>query len=231
MGGVPMTLKKAIQAIEKHGVLLVFTIDNRPEPLSLWKVFYPRTKMRWEWTDDGDEKVAALWQLRGELSGSGKVVYSKWYRGRATFFSRAFFENWLGAMRPEAGERRLPEVSRQILESLRLDSPQSPKRLSSDLGLTGKDLESTYQRGLKYLWDRFWVVGFGEIEDSSFPSLAVGATEVIFDEVWRKAHQRSQTECLDRAEAFLSQESAFWKYFLKLWAMENRNFFKKDEKN
>src|SRR4051812_35309378 len=87
-----MQKKSAISAIERQGILLVYPIKNASDPPSLWGVAHPRKKMRWEWDDSGDDSVADLWHLRMELSTSRKVIYTKWYKGRATFFSLPVFQ-------------------------------------------------------------------------------------------------------------------------------------------
>ena len=78
-----MKKRSAITAVRKAGALLVFPMDNRKEPASLWSAFYPKEPMRWEWDESGDDRVAKLWRLRAELSTSREVVYSKWFRGAA----------------------------------------------------------------------------------------------------------------------------------------------------
>src|SRR5580700_7343374 len=95
-----MTSPSAIAAINRAGALLVFPMDNRKEPSSIWSHFYPRTPMRWDWDESGDNRVADLWHLRSELSTTGKVIYTKWFRGRATYFSRALFTHLLRALNP-----------------------------------------------------------------------------------------------------------------------------------
>lgn len=79
--------KKAIDTINQQGILLTFPIDNKKEPNSLWAQFYPKKKMIWKWDETGDNKVGEMWMLMKKLSDCKEVVYSKWYRGRATFFS------------------------------------------------------------------------------------------------------------------------------------------------
>ena len=51
-------LARAIRIVEKIGICLVFPIENRADPPSLWAALHPNEKMRWEWTDDGDNRVA-----------------------------------------------------------------------------------------------------------------------------------------------------------------------------
>jgi hypothetical protein len=58
----------AISHINTHGALLVFPINNRELPNSLWTEFFPKTKMVWEWNEDSDYKVADTWQLMKTLS-------------------------------------------------------------------------------------------------------------------------------------------------------------------
>jgi len=87
-----MTLESAVEAINRHGVLLTFPIDNQSDPPALWSVFYPRSQMRWEWEANADNRVPKLWHLKTELSASRQVVYTKRYKGRATFFSKTLFK-------------------------------------------------------------------------------------------------------------------------------------------
>jgi hypothetical protein len=158
---------KAIQAIEKNGILLVYPIDNRPTPLSLWSELYPRTKMRWEWDQDGDDRVASLWHLRAQLSESRLVIYSKWYQNRATFFSRSLFAA-LYCLSRKSKPSKWTRESSEILETLKMDSPLSTKQIKEAVSLQGKLLESTYEKAMKPLWQHFDIVAFGEIEIAVF---------------------------------------------------------------
>ncbi len=68
-----MKTKLAIKKINERGVLLVFPINNKPEPNSLWKEFHPKKKMIWEWDTGGDASVGDLWLLMKHLSDCGEV--------------------------------------------------------------------------------------------------------------------------------------------------------------
>lgn len=220
-----MNARKAVAALARSGVLLVYPLDNRPEPPSLWSSFYPRTPMRWEWDDDGDDRVATLWHLRAELSGSGKVIYAKWFRGRATFFSREIFAAFLRLLRdggrpaPEGGrfatERArlagLSEDAQRILSALELDSPLSTKQLKAAVDLRGREYESRYERALKELWSRLLIVGYGEVDDGAFPSLAIGATHILFEDLWNEAAELTRDEAWERVSARLPENSLFLK--------------------
>jgi hypothetical protein len=209
-----MNQRAAIQHINKQGILLVFPIDNRKAPLSLWSQFFPRTKMRWEWTDDGDDKVAKLWHLMKKLSCGRQVVYSKWYKGRATYFSREVFcallselqrtPNFLTGLSPQAFE---------ILEILQGDSPLSTKELKAHTGLQGKLNEPTYNRAMKQLFSRFLIVAFGEVDDGSFPSLAVGATKLLYEDLWQGALALSKSRAQSIIDQALPPDSDFRKFF------------------
>ncbi len=126
-----VTRKKAIQAINKQGALLVYPLANRKEPLSIWSELYPRVKMRWEWDEDADNRVAELWYLREELSRSREVVYAKWFQGRATFFSREVFVKLLSLFRTSEGADFLPRDSQNILEFLSMIRRFRPNRSSA----------------------------------------------------------------------------------------------------
>jgi hypothetical protein len=214
-------LQKALSLIEKHGALLVFPINNRELPNSLWAEFYPRTPMVWDWNEDGDYKVAGLWQLMKQLSDCREVVYSKWYQGRATFFSRDLF----AALLCLAGTARIPrhelsETARVLFEVLENNSPLSTKELKALTDLQGKHNEGAYSRGMKELFTRFLIVGFGEVEDGAFPSLAVGATELLFEDLWREGAEMSQKKARSVIDGLMPAGSHFRKFLEKTTRLE-----------
>lgn len=204
---------KAIDAINRHGALLVYPIKNKKEPRSLWSALFPRSEMVWAWDEGADNKVGQLWHLREELSRSGQVVYAKWYQGRATFFSKEVFVALLAWLKPQ---RPLSSNSRNILEVLEQDSPISTKEIKAAVDLQGRSLEGLYNKAMKELWNHLLILGYGEVEDSSFPSLAVGATKLVFEDLWREAQKWSPED----AQAFLMEklgpQNSFFKYAKKL---------------
>lgn len=204
---------KAIQAIDKHGALLVYPIKNKAEPLSLWSTLYPRTEMVWAWDDEADNKVALLWHLREQLSTSEKVVYAKWYQGRATFFSKEVFTALMTLLAPQ---KKLSQNARHILEVLEQDSPISTKQIKQAVDLQGRSFEGFYNKAMKELWDHMLIVAFGEVQDSSFPSLAVGSTKLIFEELWRKSKELSPDEAQAILDKSLSRDNPFINYAKKL---------------
>ena len=211
-----MKKKDAVAAINRHGILLVYPIRNAPEPASLWSAAYPRSPMRWEWDDSGDDRVANLWHLREELSRSKQVVYAKWFQGRATFFSRRVFT----ALRTHYLQhpRALSREARELLELLRESSPQSTKQLKRGTGLVGRALESTYERALRELWRELLVVGFGEIDEGAFPSLAVGATSLLFEDLEDEARASSPEEAAATLNALWPRAPKFAAFFRRLEA-------------
>lgn len=208
---------RAVAHVEKAGIMLVFAVNNRPKPASLWAALHPRTKMRWEWDQEGDFKVADLWHLRSELAASRKVVYAKWYRGRATLFSREVFTAMLAelmALRPS--EQGLSREARTILELLEESSPQSTKQLRVASDLQGRYLESAWTHAMKALWSRMLVVGVGEVDDGAFPSLAVGATKLMFEETWiaaRDRTERARVRDREKLDAIFAREPLFARVF------------------
>jgi hypothetical protein len=207
---------KAIQAIQKRGALLVYPLNNRKEPLSIWSELYPRSKMRWEWDADGDNRVATLWYLREELSRSRQVVYVKWFQGRATFFAREVFVHLLAYLESARVAPHLGPESRNILEVLLSDSPLSTKQLKAAAELEGRLLEPTYNRTMKPLWQYLLLVGFGEFDDSSFPSLGIGATETLFEELWAEATNLVANDAEMWLEKRWEKENPFFKFARKL---------------
>lgn len=212
-----MNEKAAIQAINGAGVLLVFPIDNRKEPASIWSHFFPRKKMRWEWDESGDHAVSDLWHLRAELSTTRKVVYLKWYRGRATYFSKPVFTAMLRALNPggEARESLSPQA-RRILSILEGESPVSTKELKRMADLKGKANERIYEKAMQELWSRLLIVAFGEVEEGAFPSLAVGSTRVLFEDLWSGAFAMQVPEAEKFLAGNLGDENLFYRHYLKL---------------
>jgi len=178
-----LRVEKARAIVERLGIALVYPIPNRPELPSLWGEMFPRTKMVWSWDADADPRVAQIWHVRERLARTHDVAYAKWFRGRATFFSLPVFHALLGRFR--AVRTPLPRESEAILELLRERSPMSTKAIRGAADLQGKAREALFQHAMKELWRRLLVVGMGEVEDGAFPSLSVGATELVFEDVWR----------------------------------------------
>lgn len=217
-----MTVASALKFMKKRGMLLVFPQENRKEPASLWYEFFPRTKMRWEWDESGDNRVGELWMLRERLSLSRKVVYSKWFRQRATLIAIDLFPALLKLANPDFPDTRgLSFAAREILDLLDEDSPLSTKQLKKMTGLQGRASEAAYMRALKELWDRFLIVAYGEVDEGAFPSLAIGSTRVIFEDLWTEANEMSVEEAEAILEKRLPNGTSFKKYWLTLkkkWA-------------
>lgn len=204
--------EKAVAAINKHGVLLVFPLKNERDPLSLWHALYPRSTMRWDWAETADDRVVDLWHLRTELSESRDVVYGKWFRGRATFFSRDVFTALLKVlgttdMTPGSLSGEAAALYSQLLD----DSPQTSRTLRRACELEGREYESAFNRGMKPLWSRLLAVGFGEIDEGSFPSLAIGATKLLFEELWDGAIALDEEEAERVVDSYLPKGSAYRK--------------------
>jgi hypothetical protein len=200
---------KVVAAIEKLGALLVYPLANRQDIPSIWSVLYPRSEMRWAWDADADPRVSSVWILREQIARSRKVVYSKWYRGRAVFFSQALFSAMLSAKRPWQMERS--REASELLQVLEDDSPQSSKDLRRNAGLRGKESERVWTRATKELWEQLAIVGTGEVPDGAFPSLEIGATRWIFEDLWEEAQRRPPDEALLQAQ--LPADSAFGKFW------------------
>tara|TARA_B110001454_G_scaffold219194_1_gene251324 strand:- start:82014 stop:82712 length:699 start_codon:yes stop_codon:yes gene_type:complete len=204
----------AIKAVDKNGALLVFPHNNKPTPKSIWSEFYPRTKLKWEWDDHGDQKVFKMWQLMKELSTNKDVVYSKWLGGRATFFSRDLFVAMLALYKNTGGLTfKLSAEAKALLSELESDSPLSTRDLKKLTGLQGKDNESAYSRGMKELFARLLIVGFGEVEDGAFPSLAVGATRHIYEDLWLESGELDVKIAQKRVDQWIPKGTEFRKYF------------------
>ena len=170
--------------------------------------------MQWSWDADADPRVSALWRLRAEIAHERQVVYGKWFRGRATFFSKALFTAMLAAFAP--WDRTHTAETHELLALLEEDSPQSSKRLRALSGLRGREGERTWTRALNTLWSELAIVGTGEVDDGAFPSLEIGATRWIFEDLWEEARRRDPTHAKAEVEAKLPPNNAFGKHFRKL---------------
>lgn len=209
--------RKAVTAINKKGVLLVFPIKNRKDVPSLWQEFYPRSPMRWEWDEDADGRIPKLWVLMKELSETGDVVYAKWFQGRATFFSRKVFTALL--KRVQESETALtspPFEASELMEILEDDSPLSTKELKALADLQGRDNAGRYNRALNWLFARLQIVGFGEADDGAFPSLVVGATKLIYEDLWLESQRMSSEEAREIVDAHLPKGEPFRKFLDKI---------------
>lgn len=202
---------KARSAIEEHGALLVYPIANRKAPRSLWSVLYPRSAMYWAWDESADDRVVGLWHLRERLARSRKVVYVKWFRGRAVFFSRELFVSMLAAVAPW---NVVPSLdAREILGLLEESSPQSTKTVRREAGLRGKQGERVWQRSLNELWAALLIVGTGEVDDGAFPSLEIGATRLVFEDLWDEATAANREDALAQISKKFSTEPTFLAHF------------------
>lgn len=210
-------IEKCIHKINQHHALLVFPLKNRAEPLSLWKCLYPRIEMKWAWDENADNRVAKLWLLREELSRSHKVIYSKWFQNRATLFSKELFIQLLAySQTPVKDKALLSREARRVLDALEMDSPLSTKQLKEITELQGRRLEPLYNKVMKELWSKLWIVAFGEFDDSSFPSLGIGSTQVLFEDEWREAKNISKTKAEKNIHLLLKEAPVFEKQIFKV---------------
>jgi hypothetical protein len=205
------TESKALAAIREHGALLVYPIANRKAPRSLWSALYPRSEMYWAWDETADDRVVGLWHLRERLAHGRKVVYVKWFRGRAAFFSRELFVDMLAATAP--WNESASFEAREILDVLEENSPRSTKDVRREAGLRGKQGERVWQRCLKELWEGLFIVGTGEVDDGAFPSLEIGATRLIFEDLWDQAALEDREDARRRARERLAPEPGFLRHF------------------
>lgn len=208
-----LQIQKAVEYINKQGCLIVFPVNNNKEPLSLWSQFFPKSKMRWEWNEDSDDRIGQLWMLMKSLSAQDDVVYSKWFKGRATFFSRELFVALLKSMEtPHLQTQEMPRKAASILETLQSNSPMSTRDIKKEHGLQGKDNEAEFNRCMKYLFSRLLIVGRGEVEDGAFPSLAVGATSLIFEDLWLSSKKISIKNAHEAISHFMPEKSLTLKF-------------------
>ena len=216
-----MKIRSAITKINKRGILLVYPIKNQKEPASIWSEFYPKKKMTWEWDDGGDSSVHDMWYLMKKLSSCSEVVYSKWYQNRATFFSREVFEAMLALKMKQVGfSENLSRNAREILDVLEDSSPMSTREVKKLTDLQGRYNESAFHRAMKELFQQFLIVGYGEVDDGAFPSLAIGATKNLYEDLWESAKKMDSDQALSVIKHYLPDDSKFRKFFDKLLSLK-----------
>ncbi len=209
-------VNSAVAYIKQHGLALAYPVKGKDDLPSLWNCFYPNRKMRWEWSDDGDDRVALIWHLRAKLSTNRKVVYSKWFNGRATFISPPLCAALLSFISKQTNPAEgLNSDALTVLRVLEDDSPLPTKVLRMETSLEGKENESRFNKALRQLWSKFLIVGYGEVEEGGFPSLAIGSTKLIFEELWDKSIELSDKERDKTIEKYISDDSPFKKQFFK----------------
>ncbi len=169
--------------------------------------------MVWEWDPGGDASVGDLWLLMKELSNCGEVVYSKWYQGRATFFSSELFTAMLCLKGDLAND--LSFEAKEIFEVLESDSPLSTKEIKKLTDLRGKDNEPTYSRAMKSLFLKLLIVAYGEVDDGAFPSLAVGSTQLLFEDLWLAAKEMKAPKARKIVDLYMPAGSLVRKFFDK----------------
>ena len=111
---------------------------------------------------------------------------------------------------------KLSRPAREILQALESDSPLSTKQLKKITELQGKDNEPSYNKAMKQLFSTLQIVGFGEVDDGAFPSLAVGATQLLYEDIWTKALSMNLKLAWKTIDAFLPQESLARKHLEKI---------------
>jgi hypothetical protein len=99
-----------------------------------------------------------------------------------------------------------------------MDSPQSTPLLKENLGLRGRMFEAQYNRALKPLWNYLYLVGYGEVADSSFPSLNIAAAATLFEPLWLQAKEVPAKRAEKFLQSKLGDENPFYKYAVKLRA-------------
>lgn len=183
--------KKVLKTLEEVGCLFVYpNKEKRVAVPSIWDVLYPNLEMVWDWSDEAHSAVATVWRFREALSRSGDAVYTKWYKGRALFFSKQAFVALAQFLNSPRLIESLPREAAEIWELLNESSPQSSKELRENAGFRGKPFESLYQKSLKTLFERLLIVGYGEVDDGAFPSLSLGATPLMFEELWKDIQKK-----------------------------------------
>lgn len=154
-----------------------------------------------------------------ELPASG--IYAKnylapikWFirngiRGQLLFFLKRSSQLCLQIQVPQIRIFLLPRPSKEVLELLDTESPQLTKQIKAALEWQGRLLEPHYNRAMKPLWENLFLVGYGEVQDSSFPSLNVAASHTLLEDLWLRAQQMSSVDAGAILKSKLGSKSLF----------------------
>ena len=212
-----MSYARAVKAINKHHILLVYPIKNAPEPQSLWSVLHPGVEMHWDWSEHADRRIEKMWHLKDELCERCDVVYAKWFRGRATFFSKQIFPAFLRVLGTTQFEEVLSSRDGDAIYQQLLDnSPQTPSMLKEAVEMESKHNRARFDKAMNVLWKKLYIVGTGEVDEGQFPALAAGATRHIFEDLWNEAEEMSLTTAQEVISGCLPPESLFLKFLQRL---------------
>lgn len=208
-----MSYARAVKAINKHHILLVYPIKNAPEPQSLWSILHQGVEMHWDWSEHADRRIEKMWHLKDELCEHRDVVYAKWFRGRATFFSKEIFPAFLRVL----GTTQFDEVLQSrdgdaIYQQLLDNSPQTPSMLKEAVEMESEHNRARFDKAMNVLWKRLFIVGTGEVDEGQFPALAAGATRHMFEDLWDEAEEMTLADAQDLIAKNLSPDSLFLKF-------------------
>ena len=68
---------------------------------------------------------------------------------------------------------------------------------------------------MKELFSKFLIVAFGEVDDGAFPSLAVGATKNLYEDLLNEARDMTDVQAEKIIDDYLPEGSLFRKFLDK----------------
>ncbi|WP_305809091.1 hypothetical protein, partial [Staphylococcus epidermidis] len=71
---------------------------------------------------------------------------------------------------------------------------------------------------LQELWNRLLIVAFGEVDEGAFPSLAIGATKWIFEDLFREARELKVSEAEQVIDLHIRRSPLLLKQHLRILA-------------
>ncbi|MEO5668509.1 MAG: hypothetical protein ABIR96_10655 [Bdellovibrionota bacterium] len=177
-------LKSALDQVERVGRVAIFPEKNKKKNsiVSLWEIFYPRTKMKWEWDEAADNRVVKLWWLKNEIAQTQKVLYGRFFGNRPVLVSKKEALKILVTLEP----RRHSRLASEILSRLEDNSPQTKRMLGRALRDDGwEPTKSEFEKALLDLQRDFKIVNLGdsEREKGPMPSTEYATLALIFPDV------------------------------------------------
>ena len=64
-------------------------------------------------------------------------------------------------------------------------------------------------------FQKYLMVGYGEVDDGAFTSLAVGATKNLYEDLWNSAEKLNEAKAQAVVDKYLKKDSKFRKFFEK----------------
>ena len=125
-------------------------------------------------------------------------------------------EHWQRRCRQDSVLKNQDRLLRLILEAVDVDSPLSTRQVKEACELQGRLNEPQFNKTTKYLWQNLCLIAFGEINDSSFPSLGYASPKILFEDLWVESQKISVAEAEKEIFRLLKSQPEVLKWLGKI---------------